>query len=108
MTAHEDERFGGFPADRSRNLEDLVVFERVHARDPDDRRPRATKRAAKRPCESQVEDLRVDPGRSQGGGDVLETERLHAKERAQAESLVSRLGPDEKYVHAFDPGVAGA
>jgi hypothetical protein len=71
----------------------------VHARDPDDPGARAPQGGAKAVAEPEVQDRRLVASGGKGRREVLEPERLDAEKRAEPESLVARVGAQQKNVH---------
>src|SRR5687767_3586657 len=99
MTADQNRHVGRGPAHSRGKPDDVVGFERVHASNADQAGTLGAEVMLDRATESKVGD---------GGGvalpfesrrDVCHAKRLDTKERAKAEALVDRNGPEEQHVH---------
>ena len=98
VSPDDDERIGRRAPHVASRFEHAVVLESVHTRDADEPRARPLDPGGD-PPEAQIDDRRRMPTGAKSRGDVLEPERLDAKEGTQAKALVSRVGAQEKDVH---------
>ena len=101
MPADDDGRVRHETAYLFRERENLVGFERVHARDPDDTRTRTTDRRSHRRAEAQIDEGRLMAACGERRGNVFEPERLYTKKRSESEAVIFRDRTQQQDVHAL-------
>ena len=87
------------PPDLARGLPHPVVLQGVRAGDADDPRPRPAHPGGRAGAKTEIRHRRSVAVGAQRRTDVLEAQRFDAKERAETEPLVSRVRPQEQYIH---------
>ncbi len=99
MPSHNDEGIRTQSSNVIAQRQDFIGLERMHARNPDQRRTDGPKKVIDRLAVSQIGDRRAVTARFERRGDVLKAERLDREEGTESEAIVLRLGTQEQDVH---------
>jgi hypothetical protein len=92
MPSDRYERLGNRRSNASNERQNVVRFERMHARDSNEPGSAFLQMVLYGPCETKVQKVHVMTAVDETASDVLHSERLDPEERSEAETLVARHG----------------